>query len=140
MNFGESLTSLMFDREITSKMLASDIGVALSSVNRWKTGTIDIGLSYLLKLCKSFSCSLDYLVGKTERAIKITNFQVENFGVQVRKVMKSKNISSYKLEKETRYSGGFFTDWDNGSDPRLSTLLELANYFNCSLDELVGIE
>jgi len=54
--------------------------------------------------------------------------------------MKSKGITTYQLQNETRYSGGYFYDWDRGADPKLSTLIELANYFNCSLDELVGLE
>ena len=54
--------------------------------------------------------------------------------------MKKKNISTYTLRKETHFTSRNFHDWDNGSDPKLSTLIELANYFGCTLDEIVGLE
>ena len=140
MNFGESLTGIMLERNIDSKKLASDLGVTQQSVNNWKANRTDLSLTYLIMLCKHFECSLDYLVGKTDTNTKPRNYELGNFGQQIRKVMTAKNISSYTLRKETRFAGGFFYDWDNGADPKLSTLIELANYFNCSLDELVGLE
>ena len=66
-------------------------------------------------------------------------FEITNFGEQIRKIMRQRGITSYTLKKDTRYYGKFFHDWDRGSLPQLSTLVELANYFGCSLDELVGL-
>ena len=139
-NFGESLSGIILERNINSKDLAKQLGVSHESVNNWKSNRTGIELSQLIKLCKYFNCSLDYLVGITERDTKPSKYTLENFGIHVRKIMKSRNITTYKLQKETRYSGKYFNVWDRGSDPKLSTLLELANYFNCSLDELVGLE
>ena len=140
MNFGKTLAELMFEKGIDSKKLSTDLNVARRSVDRWKTSSIDIGLSHLIRLCRYFNCSLDYLIGMTEQDIKPSKFEIENFGKQVRKVMKAKSISSYKLQQDTRFHGKYFLVWDKGADPKLSTLVELANYFNCSLDELVGLE
>ena len=140
MSFGEALSGIMFERNIDSKNLAIHLNVTQSTVNNWKSNRTGIELSMLVRLCNYFKCSLDYLVGKSERNIIPTNFTLKNFGLQVRKIMKLRNISSYKLQKETRFNGKYFNVWDNGSQPKLSTLIELANYFNCSLDELVGLE
>ena len=65
---------------------------------------------------------------------------VGNFGKRVRDIMKSKKISTYKMRKEPHFGGRHFHDWDNGADPKLSTLIELAEYFKCTLDELVGFD
>ena len=140
MNFGESLTSLMIERNLDSKTLASNLSVSRNSVNNWKSNRTDIRLPHLIELCRYFNCSLDYLVGRTVQEAKPRNFELSNFGKQIRKVMKSRNISTYTLQKDTRFYGKFFHDWDRGSYPQLSTLIELANYLNCSLDELVGLE
>ena len=139
-NLSEVLTGLMFDKNVTSQKLASDLNVTVGTINRWKGDRSGIKLTDLIKLCKYFGCSLDYLVGKTEQDIKPSKFELENFGVQVRKVMKSKGISSYVLRRDTQFASSRFVDWDKGADPKLSTLIELANYFGCSLDELVGLE
>jgi len=140
LNLGESLAEIMQDKNIDSKSLASILGVAHETVNSWKANRGGIGLSYLVRLCQHFECSLEYLTGGTEINTKPKKFVLENFGKQVRKVMKARDISTYKLEQETKFNGKYFNVWDRGSDPKLSTLIELANYFKCSLDELVGLE
>jgi len=139
-NLGERLNELMLDKNVDSKKLASDLSVAPQSVNNWKANRTDLGLSYLIRLCRYFQCSLDYLVGRSEHDTKPNKYEIGNFGEQVRKVMNAKGITSYQLRKDTRYDGGYFYVWDKGSDPKLSTLIELANYFKCSPDELVGME
>jgi len=130
----------MMEKRLDSKTLAKELDVSQASVNNWKSNRTDLGLSYLIKLCHYFGCSLDYIVGRIDQDVKPSNFDIDNFGKQLRKVMKAKNISSYLLRKDTRYNGKYFTGWDRGADPKLSTLIELANYFQCSLDELVGLE
>jgi len=140
MNFGESLKGLMIEKNIDSNKLAGNLGVTRKSVDNWKNNRTEIALSYLVNLCHYFNCSLSYLIGKTDQNTIPGKFSIENFGTQVRTIMKRKGISTYKLEKETRFAGKYFNVWDKGSDPKLSMLIELANYFDCSLDELVGLE
>jgi len=138
--FGENLSWLIEDTKITYQKLADSIGVDLATIYRWKSNQIDIGLSYLIRLCRHFECSLDFLVGKAENNVKPSVEELDNFGKRVRVVMKAKGISSYALRRNTRYTSKYFYDWDRGSDPKLSTLIELANYFDVTLDYLVGLE
>jgi len=140
MSFGESLTAIMIDKNVTTQMLAKHLGVAPESVNRWKNNSRDIRLSNLVAVCRYFDCGVDYLVGRSEINHKPNNKTLPRFSDSVRKVMERNGISQYRLRKETRFSGGHFNDWDNGAEPQLSTIIELANYFDCSLDELVGLE
>ena len=139
-NFGEVLSCLIFDTKISYQKLADDLGVALQTIYRWKGNKKDIGLSHLVALCEYFNCSLEFLIGRTEQTAKPNNFAIENFGSRVRSIMKDKKITTYQMRKETPYGSRYFERWDNGADPQLSTLIELANYFDCSLDELVGLE
>lgn len=139
-NFGEVLSGLMIERSITSKTLANSIGVTSSTVNTWRNNEHGIQLPNLVSLCQYFNCSLDYLAGMIENDIKPSKITLLDFGKRVREVMKSKGISTYTLRKETQFTSRNFHDWDKGSAPKLSTLIDLANYFKCSLDELVGFE
>ena len=138
--FGESLTSIMLEKGIDNKRLATDLGVTQASISNWKANRTGIELTRLISLCNYFECSLEYLVGKTDTNTKPIKKTIENFGKQLRKVMRSKGVSTYTLQNETRYTGAYFYDWDKGTQPKLSTLIELANYLQCSLDELVGLE
>jgi len=139
--FIEVLKDLMIEAETDTQKLANHIGVDVSTINGWKRGSItDIHLSRLIMLCDYFKCSLDYLIGRTDCHRTPSKLVVRNFGESVRAIMKSKGITTYRIRKETKFGGNHFHDWDNGADPKLETLLDLANYFNCSLDELVGLE
>ena len=131
----------MIETGTDTKKIANYLGVTVQSVNRWKRGSAsDIRLSSLRPLCIYFSCSLDYLVGRMDNNIKPSNIANKNFGEQIRKVLKSRGISTYRFRKDTRFCSSHLYDWDKGADPQLSTLIDLADYFNCTLDELVGFE
>lgn len=139
--FSTVLCDLMIETDTSTKKLADYLGVSVQVVNRWKRGTnTDIYLPRLIMLCKYFGCSLDYLAGKRDTDVKPNNYHIPNFGKRIREVMKSKNITTYRIQKETRFGDRYFHDWDNGSNPKLNTLIRLANYFGCTLDELVGLE
>ena len=138
--FSEVLTGLIAEAGVTSKMLASEIGVAIETLNGWRRGDHGVRLSNLVLLCRYFECSLDYLVGKRASDVTPSKFELKNFGEQVRRVMKSKSVTTYALRKETHFTSRNLHDWDNGADPQLGTLIELADYLRCTLDELVGLE
>lgn len=137
--FGDILSGLMLENNVTAKVLAKEISVSIPNLNGWRTNSHGIHLPYLVKLCKYFGCSLDYLVGRTDTDRKPSNFTIKNFGTQIREVMKRKNISIYRFRKETRLGGRIISDWDKGANPKLNTLIRLSDYFDCTLDELVGI-
>ena len=58
----------------------------------------------------------------------------------LKELRKLNNLSMDKLGKEINMSSGEISDIENGKkkDPRISTLIRIADYFNISLDELIG--
>ena len=48
------------------------------------------------------------------------------------------NISPNALAKELKISSGAVTKWKDGSVPHHSTLLKIANYFNVTVEYLLG--
>lgn len=59
---------------------------------------------------------------------------------KLKELRKTNNLSMDKLGKEINMSSGEIIDIENGKkkDPRISTLIRIADYFNISLDELIG--
>lgn len=55
----------------------------------------------------------------------------------IREICKQHNITVTKLEESLGMSQGLISRW-NKSDPSLSKILDIANFFNISLDELIG--
>lgn len=59
---------------------------------------------------------------------------------KLKELRKINNLSMDKLGKEINMSSGEISDIENGKkkDPRISTLIKIADYFDVSLDELIG--
>lgn len=59
---------------------------------------------------------------------------------KLKELRKINNLSMDKLGKEINVSSGEISDIENGKkkDPRISTLIKIADYFDVSLDELNG--
>lgn len=58
----------------------------------------------------------------------------------IEKLLTEKNIPKMKFYKDIGISAGSFGDWRSGkSNPSRKTLIKLANYFNCSIEDLKTI-
>lgn len=56
-------------------------------------------------------------------------------------LLKMHNVSAYKVGKETGIASSTFTAWKNGiSNPKPEKLQKIANFFNVSIDYLMGRE
>lgn len=54
---------------------------------------------------------------------------------------KERNIGQIELAKELGVSKGIISLWENGlREPNMYSLIQLAKYFNVSIDYLVGLE
>lgn len=66
MKFAQRLKELRIEYEFTQKQLAEEVGCSQSMIARWESEECEPVLSSAVKLSEVFSCSLDYLAGKTE--------------------------------------------------------------------------
>ena len=137
-DFNERLNELIITNEIKPEILAREIGVALKTIYEWKAGTQQITCSNIISLSNFFNCTIDYLAGRNDDPLNFTPLVPPPFNIAIRSLMEKLKISTYKLQKETKYNGSYFVRWKNGQEPYLDTLIDLADYFHCSIDELVG--
>ena len=54
----------------------------------------------------------------------------------IKKKCGEKNVSIYTLERETGIGNGVIAKWQHGS-PRVESIQKVANYFGCTVDELL---
>lgn len=137
--FSERLNELLEDKNISPEQLSKAMGVSLPTVYEWKAGN-QIFYSNLLKLCQYLKCSIDFIAGRSEKELDFIAQTPPPFNIAIRAIMEKRNISTYRLRKDTRYDGSYFVRWDKGAEPYLDTLIELADYFDCTIDVLVGRE
>jgi len=68
---------------------------------------------------------------------------VSKFAESLKDLMYDKQLTVEKLSNDIEMSGGGIYAWLTGKSkylPSITSLLTLADYFNCSVDYLVGIE
>ena len=71
---GEKLKSLRIEKNLTQKQVADRIGLAISAVSSYESGTRYPSYDVLVKLARIFHVSTDYLLGITNtRNIDVTD-------------------------------------------------------------------
>ena len=75
-NMGEKLKSLRIEKNLTQKQVADRIGLAISAVSSYESGTRYPSYDVLIKLARIFHVSTDYLLGITNtRNIDVTGLR-----------------------------------------------------------------
>lgn len=135
----ENLKCLMNDAGIKSAALADAIGIDQSTVLSLLRGE---GLPYidtLVKLADYFSCSTDYLLGLTDDYSGTQFKQRPPFSQQLTIILAHFNVTKYRMEKDTGIAEKTVNRWHNGkTQPTCESLIKLANYFDCSVDFILG--
>jgi len=137
-NFGETLSELMIERNISSKKLATAIGVSVSTINDWKRGKFKLYLSNLKKVADFFNCSLEFLMGRSDNLLDYIPKPYPPFYPHFRKVIEQCGTTRSRMSKESRIKDSYFTEWSKGSDPHVVSLIEAADYLNVTIDYLIG--
>ena len=139
--FGDRLKELMDRSGIKSDALGRAVSVSGQTVRAWRAGKQTITRTRLIALARYFGCTLDFLAGRsdddTPRYIPRTP---PPFYENLRAVMKECGVSWYRVTHYTAIKDSYFTGWSRGCDPRLDSLIALADYLDVTIDRLVGLE
>ena len=64
---GDKLKSLRVEKKLTQKQVADRIGLAISAVSSYESGTRYPSYDVLVKLARIFHVTTDYLLGMTDK-------------------------------------------------------------------------
>ena len=136
------LNDLLNEKGIKATKLAKDLRFSHESViYSWSNSGKIPKLDKAVAIADYFECSLDYLFGRTENFEKIKTKKKINFGTQLKKTLKEKNITQIQLIKDLNLSGGYLYNWITlNAMPRIDLVIRIADYLGVSLDYLVGRE
>ncbi len=85
--------------------------------------------------------SLDFLfLGSKNREFTKYSTAQTNFYENLCKVLKENKLTKYRLGKELGISDSSFSRWRAGTVPKFLTVLEIAKFIGCSIDELLDHE
>jgi transcriptional regulator with XRE-family HTH domain len=80
------------------------------------------------------------LVGRSENKLDFTPHPCPPFYERLRGVMEARGITWYRIVKDGIVSDNNLSTWKNGASPQLQSVMDIADYFDCSLDLFVGRE
>ena len=104
------------------------------------TLSIGIGKGEECSLAELYSCSLEFLTGRSDRECSFSPKACPPFYPHFRALLQRKGVPRCEIHRNTRAKSSHFDDWKRGSMPSVAMLLELADYLHVTLDVLVGRE
>ena len=131
--FAEQLKTLRKINGLTQKELAENVGVQQGAINKWESKQTEPNIEKLVKLADYFDVSLDYLMGGKMKNI------TEEFSLCLKKIRMKRKLSQKQIAEELKISQQQYSKWEGGIiTPNAETLVRLADYFDVSVDYLLG--
>lgn len=138
--FSDCLNDILIERNITVKELSATSGITDSRLYDFLSGKCAPSLTNAVKLANTLHCTLNYLFGFDEEYVYCENYVLtSDCSERLRQVINTSGKTRYRISKETKVSQQQLHNWyKNKQIPTLVSLVTFADYFNCSLDYLVG--
>ncbi len=138
--FAERLKEYMDEHGLNAPALAREIGAERSTINGLLRGAFAPSTEHFMRLAEYFDCSADYLLGLDEIPKRETKFlPVQPIAPRIRALLERDHISQYRLRISLNVSSSVTYRWLTGkSVPTVESLVKLARFFACSLDDLLG--
>ena len=140
MKFKDVLSELLYDNGLSQEDLSFNLKINLSTINRYFNHNILPSYENILKMSAFFSCSINYLLGFDQENNYCDKFSERTFYDTYKHLLDINNISNRKLSAILGYSRNRMTFWKKGVNPSVETLILIANYFNITIDYLIGKE
>lgn len=135
------VNELIKDNNISIIELSKILKIDITYFYAWIKGRCYPNFDNLIKLADYFNCSIDYLICRTEDNSQTKFKKCPPFAGQLKKIMKEKSIRQIDLINKKIANPSHFYKWFNQkSTPKVETLIKLADYFNVSIDYLIGRE
>ncbi len=135
--FQETLKELLCEKNLSRLALAKIINISSTTINGYFNNGYYPEIKIAVKIANFFDCSLDYLFGISDQrknTERNKNKFIENFTT----IIKQQKMSVFQTMKVLNMSEYNYYRWRNGLFPKTVNLIEIAKFFNVSLDYLVG--
>lgn len=131
--FAEQLKTLRKINGITQKELAEKLKIKQNSYSDWENGKSEPNIEMLVRIADYFDVSLDYLMGGKMKNI------TEEFSLCLKKIRMKRKLSQKQIAEELKISQQQYSKWEGGIiTHNAETLVRLADYFDVSVDYLLG--
>lgn len=127
--------------KINATLLANKLGFSRVTITNILNGKHNPSTKLLIALAQRFNCSTDYLLNLKDIPPE-TNFKpIKPFGKILRRCLDESNIKEVQLQFDLKVSSSLTYRWlTDKLLPNVEHLIKLSEYFNYSVDYLLGRE
>ncbi|MFC0905859.1 helix-turn-helix domain-containing protein [Clostridium sp. MT-14] len=134
MSVSINLKKLRIEKGLTQEELSKNLNINRATYAHYETGRREPDIETLRLLAKYFNVSVDYLLDTTDRTENAT------LGDRIRILREEKSISQLELAKTLNIANTTLSQYESGKRiPSDSIKKKIAEYFNVSLDYLMGL-
>lgn len=136
-SFQERLQDLLTENNLSRLQLAKRLGLSSTTINGYFNDNYYPQIDIAIKMANYFNCSLDFLFGLSEDVnnnCKNQNSFIENFD----KLLKQNKLPIARALREMKMSEYNYYRWKAGKFPKTINLIEIAKFFDTSIDNLIG--
>lgn len=141
--FAETLSELCVENNLNPKQLAKKVKISASTLYNYINGFSMPTLKNLVKLANFFGCTINFLVGLDDVPTKYKFKQTYDktlFFPRYKQLLEENGTNHNAIKDKIGVSMSNLTKWKNGTIPYLPALIEIAKYFDVSVDFLIGRE
>ncbi len=135
--FQERLQELLEENNLSRLQLAKSLNISSTTINGYFNNGYYPNIEIAIKMANYFNCSLDFLFGLSD----INDFSNRNnktFFENLKSLIKSSGISIAQTMKNLKMSEYSYYRWCDGLIPKTINLIDLAKYFDVSIEYLLG--
>ncbi len=137
--FSKRLKDLRASAGLTLKAMAEQLNMVQRNYQRYENGSIDPSLSKIIAIADYFDVPIEYLVGRTDNPITPSERVSPLFSVRLKELRIRKGVSLFQAAKLFEITERNYAGYEEGEAmPDIDKLIALADYFDVSLDYLVG--
>lgn len=139
-DFAERIIEIKEEYNLSNLQLERICGCRNQSISSWVTKGVYPKLINLMRLSDYFGYSVDYILGLSDNKSLARRDPPIPFLTRLTELLSKNNISEYALAKACDFNRSSFVNWRKRNLlPQTECLIEIADYFGCSLEYLLGL-
>ncbi len=128
-----------YDKETSNSEIAERIGIDKSVVSNLLNYDIIPSVKSLVKIADYFDVSIEYLINRTDKNEFIKGVGNETFSERISGLKNERKLRIADITNKCSFSRNSIHVWSKRDNiPSLVYLIELANFFDVSIDYLLG--
>lgn len=135
----ESITELLQDNNLSVQKFSKLSMISRSTIDGWLKEKHYPYITQLIIAADFLNCSIDYILHLSDKKEYEKSIKCEDFAVRYQERKQSLKVTKYQIAVACKTDIACVNKWEKlGQKPRIDTLVDLAKFFGCSVDYLLG--